>query len=541
MKRFYVAVVAIICLLGGGSAALVHFDTRFYKSAKSLVWNIKGESAEASFASTFVRLEGARVPIELPRPNTGGGITRIGEGVLLLAGDGTMLHASSPEDVRVLSIAPPENGFASYEADIEGRFSHLYHNTTWFRYNDILAVNIDAQSSLIASFTRYYNEDACYGTAVARLDLPQGDLADMQIAAEEWITIYETQPCLPLKEIYRALEGHTAGGRIAHDGAGNVYLGSGDYGFDGVYAPFAVSQDDNYDHGKLVRISADGSGHEIIGKGLRNMQGVAWFKNAVWTVEHGMRGGDELNRIVKGGNYGWPVVTYGTQYNRQFMPGTADAPGRHEGYEKPVFSWLPSVAISSLNVMEDVHPAWNGDLLMASLGGKALFRIRLENSRALFAERIPVDMRVRYAQPVNGGLVLWNDDRELVFLRARDIFDGDPVAIAMDRLELSRANRRALAQKMDSCIECHSAVPGDHRNAPSIALLHGRPIASSGYGGYSDALLAAGGIWTSENLRAYLGDPQAFAPGTLMPDPGIDNPETLDNLVKLILELSKGE
>ncbi|MEO9576820.1 MAG: PQQ-dependent sugar dehydrogenase [Tateyamaria sp.] len=552
MKKILIVLSAAVLLLAVGGivgAGLVHFETRPYKIAQSIAFRLDSApagtaqetAATTSFESTFVRLQGQKTGIALQRPISGGGMTPMEGGVLLLAGDGTFVHATSPNDVKFLEMTPPPNGFEAYQADAETRFADLTHAFKWFRYNDILAIEADGQRALVASFTRYYPEDTCYGTAIARLDLPEGSLREMTLVAEDWTTIYETQPCLPLKEIYRAVEGHAAGGRIAHDGAGNIYLGSGDYHFDGLYASFEVSQDDAYEHGKLIKIALDGSGHEIVAKGLRNMQGVAWFGGEVWAVEHGMRGGDELNRIVNGRNYGWPVVTLGTQYNRHLMPGTNEAAGRHEGFDKPVFSWLPSVAISSLNVIENVHPAWDGDLLMASLGGNALFRIRLEGDRVLFAERIAVGVRVRYAQPIEGGVVLWSDARELIFLKATDIFDGDPLEIALSSLELSLEEREVLNQTFNGCIECHAVVAGEHGNAPSLGLLYGRAVASTGFEGYSDALRQVDGVWTRDRLIAYLDDPQGFAPGTQMPDLGLDDQNILARVADLIEALADPE
>jgi len=521
-------------------ASLVHFDTRPYQMAQSFhsrVENWLGEEdpiPPTTFESTFVNLDAVSRPLDLSRQLSGGGLTRLEDGVLVLAADGTFFYATSPENIQKLSIAAPPNGFEAYKEDAEGRFSNLEHRFYWFRYNDILAIKEDETLSLIASFTRYHPERACYGTALARLDISDEDFANVSADASAWKTLYETEPCLPLKETFRAIEGHTAGGRIAYDGNEHIYLGSGDYHLDGLYSDVSVAQNDDYDHGKVIKIALDGSGHSTFSKGLRNMQGVAWFNGALWTVEHGMRGGDELNLITEGRNYGWPQVTFGTQYNLKPMPGTEDSIGRHDGFEKPVFAWLPSVAISSLNAMNDVHPAWNGDLLMASLAGQSLFRIRIEDDRVLFAERIPVGMRVRYAQPVEGGAVLLSDDNNLVFLEARDIYEHDPIGDTIAQMGLNEADVDALQQVIQSCIECHSVALGDHTNAPSLAGLSGRSIGATPFDGYSEALGKKSGTWTKDSLQSYLDDPQAFAPGTIMPDPGIDNPETLERLSELI-------
>ncbi len=542
-------VVAFIGLSAG--AVWLSFDSRTArfvqsttKGALSLVGLSHDEAADGAplkFNSTFLRLEGDEVEVPLSRKGAGGGLTEIEDGILLLAFDGSMFHATGPSDLEELSLEAPDNGFEAYQRDAEERFDDLDHRYYWFRYNDILALDAGEQRVLIASFTRYKPAEACYVNAVARLILPEGRIRELKAKAADWETLYETSPCLPLKSLYRALEGHTAGGRIAYDGVGSIYLGSGDYHFDGVYAAYAVSQDDTQEYGKVIEIPLDGSGHRVVSKGNRNMQGVAWLDGEVYAVEHGMRGGDELNRIVEGRDYGWPSVTLGTMYNKRPMPGTSESLGHHDGFEKPLFAWLPSVAISSLNPIEDVHPIWDGDLLMGTLGGKSLFRIRLEEGRVLFTERIPVGERVRYAQPTEGGVVLWTDSRKLIFLSPAELVTVDPLQVALDRMDLGSSERTTLEQSFNACRECHSLSPGEHGNAPSLALLFGRAIAASDFEGYSDALRGHGGEWSEKNLAAYISDPEAFAAGTVMPDPGIDDPEIIENMVTVIQKLSLSE
>jgi glucose/arabinose dehydrogenase len=143
------------------------------------------------------------------------------------------------------------------------------------------------------------------------------------------------------------------------------------------------------DHaGAVLRLNRDGSvpadnpyadtpGHrpEIWSKGHRNPQGAVWdpVTNALWTIEHGARGGDELNRPEAGRNYGWPVISYGRHYSGDRIGVGTEA----EGYEQPVYYWDPSIAPSGLDVYDgDMFPAWKGDLLAGALKFALVSRIK---------------------------------------------------------------------------------------------------------------------------------------------------------------------
>ena len=129
-----------------------------------------------------------------------------------------------------------------------------------------------------------------------------------------WKILFESNPCLPLKETYRALEGHMAGGRIAFDGQETLYLASGDYHWDGMYAPAALAQDEAADYGKVIAINVFSGNAEQVSRGHRNTQGIAIDNSgSIWVTEQGVRGGDELNLIKKGENYGWPDASLGTK------------------------------------------------------------------------------------------------------------------------------------------------------------------------------------------------------------------------------------
>ena len=159
------------------------------------------------------------------------------------------------------------------------------------------------------------------------------------------------------------------------------------------------AQDVNKPNGKIHRLHLDGSipfdnpfkskngeTNSIWCYGNRNPQGLTFSNDGtLWELEHGPRGGDELNIIQRGLNYGWPKITYGINYI-----GTKISDHTHlEGMEQPVWHWTPSIAVCGMKVYEnDLIPNWNGDILVTSLKYEYLERVKIENGLRTGSEKI---------------------------------------------------------------------------------------------------------------------------------------------------------
>jgi glucose/arabinose dehydrogenase len=197
--------------------------------------------------------------------------------------------------------------------------------------------------------------------------------------------------------------GQHFGSRIVFDREGYVYFGIGDRGNRDVNP-----QDINRDAGKIYRLHDDGripddnpfvdeSGAKkaIFAYGIRNPQGMDLHPETgeLWEHEHGPRGGDEVNIIKAGKNYGWPVISYGINYNgTEFAEDTARA-----GMEQPEWYWDPSIAPSGMTfVTSDLFPEWKGDLLVGSLKFGYVMRCDVENNTVVSDEIVFEDLdRVR--------------------------------------------------------------------------------------------------------------------------------------------------
>ena len=152
--------------------------------------------------------------------------------------------------------------------------------------------------------------------------------------------------------------------------------------------------------GSVIRVTADGAPHpdnpfvdgargwrpEIFSYGHRNPQGAAIGDDGVlWTLSHGAKGGDEVNRVEAGKNYGWPAISYGRHYNG----GRIGAGPRAPGMEQPVHFWDPSIAPSGLAIYEgDMFPEWRGDLFAGALKYQLISRLDMEGGRVVSEERL---------------------------------------------------------------------------------------------------------------------------------------------------------
>ena len=218
------------------------------------------------------------------------------------------------------------------------------------------------------------------------------------------------------------------GCRIAQAGDGSLFIGLGDR-----YSRMADAQTLDTHHGKVVRVRTDGSAHpdnpfvgrdgalpEIWSFGHRNLQGATIGPDgALWTIEHGPQGGDELNRPDAGKNHGWPVITYGENYGGGVI---GKGITRQDGMEQPLHHWTPSIAPSGMAFVtsERYGPDWQGRLLVGSLKFRYLARLTLDGTRVVREDKLLPELgqRVRdVRQGPDGFIYLLTDERNGQLLR----------------------------------------------------------------------------------------------------------------------------
>ena len=205
------------------------------------------------------------------------------------------------------------------------------------------------------------------------------------------------------------LEAEGTGGRVIQARDGTLFVTSsipGGVGINSVDWPQPQQLDSLM--GKVLRINADGSipkdnpfvgragaRPEIYALGFRDMQGVAIDPRTgqLWTSEHGPRGGDEINRVEKGKNYGFPVIGYGREYTGKPINGDKTT---EDGMEQPVYFWTPDIAPAGIAFYSGKRfPAWDGSLFVSALAGRALIRLELRNNRVVAEEPLLGDLKAR--------------------------------------------------------------------------------------------------------------------------------------------------
>lgn len=250
-------------------------------------------------------------------------------------------------------------------------------------------------------------------TAVARARLEPKGLADVRV-------IFRQKP--------KVASGHHFGSRLAFARDGRLFITLGDR-----YSRKDDAQTLDTHHGKIVRIEADGrvpADNPFVGRagalpeiwsyGHRNVQGAAIHPatGELWAHEHGPQGGDELNAVDAGRNYGWPVITYG----RNYVSGTKIGEGTERAdVPAPLTYWVPSIAPSGMAFLtSDRYPGWKGNLFVGALRGAQLQRLVLDGRKVLQRESLLANLgeRIRdVRQGPDGWLYLLTDSAQGRILR----------------------------------------------------------------------------------------------------------------------------
>jgi aldose sugar dehydrogenase len=500
-------------------------------------------TSSAYLRTTFYTVQARSHQRFIPAPATrGGGLDHFGDRVLLGTGDGYLYLVDVPAGdarptVAKLPTRVPHNRdefAAAFGGSSTAPGSSGYSEAgpprvqTWrFRVADVIAKTEGDTVRILASHHWWKPDAQCFVVRVSELVVPAAELTAASIGNAEWHTLYESSPCIPLTGPERRrgknpFKGEEVGGRLALLDDRTLLLTLGDQGFSGIESVQAFSQNPQAAYGKTIRIDLISHASRLFTLGHRNPQGLYVTREGeIWETEHGAQGGDEVNLLVEGDNYGWPLVTYGTDYGASTWP-LSRAQGRHDGFRQPQFAFLPSIGVSQVVRLESdaQFPIWRGNLLVGSLATRSLYRLVADGGRIVLNEPILLGKRVRDILELHDGRILvWTDDAALVTVQLASGDDGASLFAAQ-------------------CAGCHTIVDGmSHRLGPDLHGIVGRKIAAaSGFDEYSAALQALPGEWTQERLDAFLRDPQAMAPGNTMGFVGVPDAKQRKALIDYVVE-----
>ena len=246
-----------------------------------------------------------------------------------------------------------------------------------------------------------FSEKSASGNLTA---IAKGTLSTDEKRIENVTVIYRANPAHPSTGHY--------GGRILVDKTGNLLITTGERSSleTRPQAQFLTSA-----NGKVIRITKDGkpapgnpflnnteAKPEIYSYGHRNVQNLAFHPATgdIWTAEFGPRGGDELNLIKPGNNYGWPIITYGIEYSGAKI---GDAIQQKEGMEQPVYYWDPVISPSGMSFYSsNTIPEWKNNLFIGSLSGMHVLRLVINNNKVVGEERLLADQKQRFRSVIEG-------------------------------------------------------------------------------------------------------------------------------------------
>jgi glucose/arabinose dehydrogenase len=259
----------------------------------------------------------------------------------------------------------------------------------------LLDVNIDPQFATNRMIYWDYAEKANDGTLLA---IAKGRLSEDETKIENPVVIYRATP---------AYSGTLQfGSRIVFDKEGNLFVSTGERSAPEIRVQ---AQFLNSSLGKIIHITKDGKAvangpftatanakPEIYAYGLRNPNGLAWNPSTgeLWESEFGPHGGDEINIIRSGKNYGWPLVTYGIEYSGEKV---GDGIQQKEGTEQPVYYWDPVISPAGITFYNsDAIPEWKGNLFVSSLSGTHIDRLIIKDNKVVGEERLLKDQGERF-------------------------------------------------------------------------------------------------------------------------------------------------
>ena len=280
-------------------------------------------------------------------------------------------------------------------------------NDSRFAITDIAVLASDSKSaSILISYPIYNKTSKCVVVKLSAYEVRLTEKPKLS-KVKDWFT---SKPCVPVSAVQHAA------GRLEVIDKASAYLTIGDLGFKKIGSKSARG-----DLGSVFKVKANKV--EKISSGHRNQQGIVLIGTNLYISEHGPRGGDELNLIKKGADYGWPTVTYGDKYGF-FDYVKPSRPGTHKGFEKPLYYWVPSVAPTELIQLptSSTWGSWSEQLVMGTLANQTLIFIQLlAKQRVGAVVSVDVVQRIRDLEVTSTGSILaTTDSGQLLLINAAE-------------------------------------------------------------------------------------------------------------------------
>ncbi len=446
-------------------------------------------------------------------PDQGGGLVKVKNKLLVLDRLGGF-YSVNHSSVQELSFPKLPNSIGEY---ILSQKIPLGSNIM----RVVSAVYDESNNHLYVGYTKNINKNL-NSFAIAYLDVDEN-----LISRGDWVEVYKSQSI--------------SSSEPSHGGGGKLYLMKDKIYFSLGYPDYIGypeenrkkitpnSQNESSSFGKIFEFDVQKKQATVLSIGHRNPQGLTFLSDSsLVSVEHGPQGGDEINIIKKGNNYGWPYQSYEGIYGRYSNHFNENLKSKSPvKYTDPVFAFVPSVGVSSINHLKYFHAKWNGDLLVGSLKARTLFRIHLSSSNSvIYSEPIWIGHRIRDIIEFDKDIVLLTDDSKLLYL-----------TLDRESLEADKKNNGLhLDAVLGKCLVCHGFQETTATStAPSLLNINNRKIGGDSYENYSEAMKSKQGVWNEESLKYFIKNPQNFIPGTAMPSLNLTDKE-VNKVVKALID-----
>lgn len=489
--------------------------------------------------------------VKLPGSTDHGGALSVSGKMLFLATNkGNIL----PYDLEQYTLV--ENNLVDVPMNLDGlyRSGHPDRNfrIDWFRVNGLHSEVIDDHTyELFVSHNAYIEDNDCitHNITKTRVSIERDSLRQVN----KWETIFTASPCIdPEPEKIAAAKpypGHISGGPMIEFDDNRLLVAVGDYNRHGIGGIEEWAMNPSNPYGKTILLDKKSGAWSVFSMGNRNISGLLKDNNGnIWSVENGPRGGDELNILKEGNNYGWPRVSYGLWYDHSFELIGHHKAGTHPEFTTPVYSWVPSVAPRGLvKINSGKFDYWEDDFVMGTMTDNSLHRLRLdEDNRVMFDERIEIGHRIRDVQTLpDGKLVLITDDDFLIIIddggavyeeinsevktRLNDLEKFEIFSAEKDSSSSSEFRMTSQQIFQNKCSSCHNLNPVNGIG-PHLSNLFNRTIGEvEGYNS-SQTLNSDTRTWNAKLLRSYLENPGKEFQGTRMQEVNLTSAQ-IDSLV----------
>lgn len=358
--------------------------TKLVVALISLILLAPATPARATAPEFEIRSESISAAVTKGGNQRGPALAVLKNGTLLLGGGRTggqifTYEVSSKKLTRVASL------IASNRRLVDSRFA----------INDIAVLAETSRTAkLLVSYPRLGSSRKCVEVVIEQVNLNL--ITKRTTRAGFW---FVTKPCVPISAVQ-----HTSGRFEVIDDS-SAYVTIGDLGFRQI-----GNRDQRGDLGSIFKVTSRGA--VKVSQGHRNAQGIVLYnKRHLLAAEHGPRGGDELNRIRQGGDYGWPFVTYGKPYSSgDYVRPTKT--GTHVGYIEPLTHWTPSIAPTELvQLPKNDWGEWSNQLMLGTLAKQSLVVIKLDRNLSVTKqETVNVGERIRALEVLPSGQVVATTD-----------------------------------------------------------------------------------------------------------------------------------